>query len=204
MWAAAFAAALLPVTVIELVGAMTLPGDAAWLAATIGLFVVLHLLVVVRRRWPRGALFAASAVMLLLTAPVLPGTPFIAALYPSAIVYLVFVFTAAASDDRIAVASALALGLLGAVLMTGVVIVFGPPAEPSALITLGGFLVAAIGAAWALGRYRHESRPSSGRPGARRAGRPPRSGSKPNARPSPRNGGGSVGSCTTSCRIRSP
>ena len=157
VWAAAFAAALLPVTVIELVGAMTLPGDAAWLAATIGLFVVLHLLVVVRRRWPRGALFAASAVMLLLTAPVLPGTPFIAALYPSAIVYLVFVFTAAASDDRIAVASALALGLLGAVLMTGVVVVFGPPAEPSALITLGGFLVAAIGAAWALGRYRHES-----------------------------------------------
>ncbi|WP_448810823.1 sensor histidine kinase [Agromyces bauzanensis] len=157
VWAAAIAAALLPVTVIELVTAMSLPRDAVLLAVTTGLFVMLHLLVAVRRRWPRGTLVAASAVMLVLTVPILPASPFIAALFPSAIVYLVFVFTAATSDDRIAVATALALGLLGAALMTGVVVLSEPAIEPAALITLGGFLAAAIGAAWALGRYRHES-----------------------------------------------
>lgn len=157
VWAVALATALLPVTVIELLAAMSLLRDAVLLAVTIGLFVVLHLLVAVRRRWPQGTLVAASAVMLVLTAPVLPASPFIAALFPSAVVYLVFVFTAATSDDRIAVASALVLGLLGAALMTGVVVVSEGTTEPTALITLGGFLAAAIGAAWALGRYRHES-----------------------------------------------
>ena len=51
VWAAACVAALLPLTVVELVLAAN-GSDAAWLAGTIGLFVVLHLIVAVRRRWP--------------------------------------------------------------------------------------------------------------------------------------------------------
>jgi signal transduction histidine kinase len=49
------------------------------------------------------------------------------------------------------------LGLLGAALMTAVAVAHGPVPEPGALIALAGFLVASIGAAWALGRYRRES-----------------------------------------------
>lgn len=157
VWAAALAAALLPVTVIELLAALSPSPDAAWLAIIVGLFAVLHLLVVVRRRWPRGALLAASAIMLALTLASVPGQPFMASLFPSAAVYLVFVFSAAASDDRIAVAAALAIGALGAALMTVVAVMRGHDTEPAVLLAFAGFLVAAIGAAWALGRYRHES-----------------------------------------------
>ncbi len=165
VWAAACAAALLPVSIVELVRAASTPLDSAWAAGTVALFVVLHLLVAVRRRSPRGALVAASAVMLALTVASLPGTPTIAVLLPSSLAYLVFVFTAAASDDRWADAAALVFGLAGAALMTAVSIAHGvgsglglPDAEPGALIALAGFLVASIGAAWALGRYRRESR----------------------------------------------
>ena len=158
VWAAACAAALLPVTVVELVREAGPAPDAVWLVGTIALFVVLHLMVVVRRRSPRLALFAASAVMLLLTVASLPGTSSIAVLLPSSAAYLVFVFTAAASDDRWADVSAIVLGLLGAGLMTVVAIAHGPVPEPWVLIALCGFLVASIAAAWALGRYRRESR----------------------------------------------
>jgi signal transduction histidine kinase len=158
VWAAACAAALLPVTVVELVREAGPAPEAAWLVGTIALFVVLHLLVVVRRRSPRLALFAASAVMLLLTMASLPGTSSIAVLLPSSAAYLVFVFTASASEDRWADASAIVLGLLGAGLMAAVAVAHGPVPESWVFIALCGFLVASIAAAWALGRYRRESR----------------------------------------------
>lgn len=158
VWAAAFAAALLPVTVVELVADAGLPSDAAWLGVTVGLFAALHLTVVFRRRWPLGALVVASVAMLLLTVASLPGTPAIAVLLPSSVAYLPLVFTAAASGDRWADASALGLGLAGAVLITAVSVAHGPVPEPGPIIALAGFLVASIGAGWALGRYLRESR----------------------------------------------
>lgn len=158
VWAAACAAALLPVTIVELVREAGTPPDGTRLAGTIALFGALHLGVAVRRRSPRGALLAASVVMLLLTAMSLPGAPSIAVLLPSSAAYLVYVFTAAASDDRFADVAALVLGLAGAALITAVAVVHGPVPEPGAFIALAGFLVASIGAAWALGRYRRESR----------------------------------------------
>ena len=158
VWAAAWAAALLPVTVVELVREAGSTPDAFWLASTIALFVVLHLIVVVRRRSPRSALLVASVVMLLLTVLSLPGTSSIAVLLPSSAVYLIFVFTAASSDDRWADVAAIVLGLAGAALITVVAIAHGPIPEPGVLIALAGFLVASIAAAWALGRYRRESR----------------------------------------------
>ena len=62
-WAAACAAALLPVTVVELVQEAGTEPDIAWLAGTIALFVVLHVTVAMRRRSPRLALLVASTVM---------------------------------------------------------------------------------------------------------------------------------------------
>lgn len=158
VWAAACAAALLPVTVVELVREAGATPDGVWLAVTVALFVLLHLAVALRRRAPRAVLLAASAVMLGLTVASMPGTTSIAVLLPSSAAYLVVVFTAAASDDRWADVAALVLGLLGAALITAVAVAHGPVPELGLLIALAGFLVASIGAAWALGRYRRESR----------------------------------------------
>ncbi|MBT2498182.1 hypothetical protein J7E25_03665 [Agromyces sp. ISL-38] len=156
--AAAAAAALLPVTLVEIFGAARLPHDATWLTVTLVLLAVLHIVVVFRRRWPRAALAAASAVMLALTIVSLPGTPAIVVLLPSSLAYLMFVFTAAMSDDRIADVAAIVVGVIGAGMITGVAVAWEPSAEVGLLIALGGFLVASIGAAWALGRYLRESR----------------------------------------------
>ncbi|SIN95678.1 sensor histidine kinase [Agromyces cerinus] len=158
--ALAAAAALLPLTIVEVLRAM--PVDAGWRALVIGSFVLLHAAVALRRRSPVGGLVFASVIMLALTAASLPGSPTIAVLLPSSLVYLVFVFTAAASGERLADAAALALGLAGAALMTAVAIAHDAAdaivADPGALVTLAGFLVASIGAAWALGRSRLELR----------------------------------------------
>ncbi|WP_168197129.1 sensor histidine kinase [Agromyces laixinhei] len=163
-WAAAGAAALLPLTIVELVRAVLTSQTIPWAVVVGALYFALHLTVAVRRRSPRGALIAASAVMLALTAASLPDAPTVVVLLPSSLVYLVFVFTAAASDDRWADGLALVVGIVGAGLMTVVAIAHGSSTaapvqpEPAALIALAGFLVASIGAAWALGRYRRESR----------------------------------------------
>ncbi|MDQ0576222.1 sensor histidine kinase [Agromyces albus] len=158
VWAAAAAAAALPVTLVEIFGAARVPHDAAWLAVTLTLLAVLHVGVVFRRRAPRVALAAASAVMLVLTIMSLPGAPTIVVLLPSSLAYLMFVFTAAMSDDRVADVAALVVGVIGAGLITSVAVAWEPAAEVGLLIALGGFLVASIGAAWALGRYLRESR----------------------------------------------
>jgi signal transduction histidine kinase len=98
--------------------------------------------------------------MLALTAASLPATPAVAVLLPSSATYLVMTFTAAASEDRRADVAALVLGLSGAALMTAAAVAREEPepSEPGPLIALAGFLVASIAAAWALGRYRRESR----------------------------------------------
>ena len=158
--ALAAAAALLPLTIVEVFRAT--PVDAGWRALVIGSFVLLHAAAALRRRSPVGGLVLASVIMLALTAASLPGSPTIAVLLPSSLVYLVFVFTAAASGERLANAAALALGLAGAGLITAVAIAHDAAdaivSEPGALVTLAGFLVASIGAAWALGRSRLELR----------------------------------------------
>jgi signal transduction histidine kinase len=159
-WAGACAAALLPITFVELLRAVRSDADTAWAASVVVLYLVLHGVVVVRRRAPFGALLVASGVMLALTAASLPATPTVAVLLPSSATYLVMIFTAAASEHRRADAAALVLGLSGAALMTAVAVAREEPepSEPGPLIALAGFLVASIAAAWALGRYRRESR----------------------------------------------
>lgn len=158
VWAAAAAAALLPLTLVEIFSAARLPRDAGWLAATLALYAALHVTVALRRRWLRSALVVASASMLGLVLASLPGMPFDVVLLPSSLCFLVIVFTAAASDDRLADLAAIIVGLVGAAMMTAVSVPWAPAVDPGVLIALAGFLFASIGAAWALGRYRRESR----------------------------------------------
>lgn len=158
--ALAAAAALLPLTIAEMLRAA--PSDPMWMTVVIALFVLLHAAVAVRRRAPVGGLLIASGIMLALTAASLPGSPTVAVLLPSSLVYLVFVFTAATSGGRPADVAVITLGLAGAAMITAVAIAHATVdalvAEPAAIITLVGFLVASIGAAWALGRARLELR----------------------------------------------
>ncbi|MCD2441797.1 histidine kinase [Agromyces sp. SYSU K20354] len=158
VWAGAAAAALLPLTLVEIFAAARLPQDGWWLAATLTLYAVLHTTVALRRRWLRTTLAAASACMFGLVLASLPGMPFDAVLLPSSLCFLVIVFTAAASDDRLADVASIVVGLVGAAMMTAVSVPWAPTAGPGELIALAGFLIASIGAAWALGRYRRESR----------------------------------------------
>ncbi|MGW9167474.1 sensor histidine kinase [Agromyces sp. NPDC055658] len=160
--AAVAAGALLPFTVVEVLDEAG-GRHAAWAAAVLGCYVLLHLLVVVRRRLPRTAIAAASALMLVLAALSVPGMPGLAVLQASSLVYLVFVFAAAAGDDLVAGWAALGCGLAGAGIMTGLVIVSERPndaaivASPGAAFALAGSLAGGIGVAWALGRYRRET-----------------------------------------------
>lgn len=160
IWAVAIAAALLPITVVEVLRAVQEKGDGTWALVAITLFVALHIGTALRRRAPFAGLVIASAIMLALVGASLPGTPAVAVLVPSSVVYLVFVFTAAASGARRADIAVLVFGLGGAAMITVVAIAHGGAAsmspEPGVLIALAGFLVASIGAAWALGRYRLE------------------------------------------------
>ncbi|WP_022894106.1 sensor histidine kinase [Agromyces subbeticus] len=160
VWAVAIAAALLPITVVEVLRAVQEKGDGTWALVVIALFIALHIGTALRRRAPFAGLVIASAIMLALVGASLPGTPAVAVLVPSSVVYLVFVFTAATSGARRADIAVLVFGLGGAAMITVVAIAHGGAAsmrpEPGVLIALAGFLVASIGAAWALGRYRLE------------------------------------------------
>lgn len=163
VWAAVGAAALLPITVAEVLREAGPAGAVVWAGVAIALFALLHLFVALRRRWPRAAIAVASALMLGLAALSLPGMPGLAVLQASSLVYLVFVYAAAASDDRIAGIAGLALGLAGAGIITGLMVLSDRPSDigmvatPGALLALAGSLAAGVGVAWALGRYRRET-----------------------------------------------
>ncbi|GAA1810098.1 sensor histidine kinase [Agromyces neolithicus] len=161
-WAAVAAAALLPFTVVEVFDEAG-SGGVAWSVIVLSLYGLLHLAVAVRRQWPRTAIVAASVIMLGLAVASLPGMPGLAVLQASSLVYLAFVYAAAASDDRLAGVAALVFGLVGAGLTTATVFLSGRGsdaamvASPGAVLALFGSLAGGIGAAWALGRYRRET-----------------------------------------------
>ncbi|WP_157432241.1 sensor histidine kinase [Agromyces italicus] len=161
-WAAVGAAALLPITAAEVLREAG-PAGTAWASVVLVLFVLLHLFVAVRPRWPRAAIAVASTLMLALAVLSLPGMPGLAVLQASSVVYLAFVYAAAASDDRVAGITGLALGLAGVGVITGVVLLSNRPsdvgmvASPGAVLALAGALGGGIGVAWALGRYRRET-----------------------------------------------
>ncbi|MFF2275346.1 sensor histidine kinase [Agromyces sp. NPDC058126] len=164
-WAAVAAAALLPITVAEVLRVAGPAGavGAVWAGVVLALFALLHLFVALRRRWPRAAIAVASALMLVLAVLSLPGMPGLAVLQASSLVYLAFVYAAGASDDRVAGVAGLALGVVGAGIITGIVFLSDRPddeamgASTGAVLALAGSLAGGIGAAWALGRYRRET-----------------------------------------------
>ncbi len=157
--ALAAAAALLPLTVIEVAGAGRAPTHALWMWSTLALFVTLHLVVVVRRWAGRVAVVVAAGIMLAIAILSLPDVgPTFAVMLPSSVAYLVIAATAAASDDALAAIGSAVLGIGGAAIIVVVAVQRTNYDQREAAIVLAGFLVASVAAAWAIGRYRHASR----------------------------------------------
>ncbi|MEE6286082.1 sensor histidine kinase [Georgenia sp. MJ173] len=169
--AAALAAVLAPASLGPLLaGGPTAP----WLLPAIAAIVVAHLAVALRRTKPAAAYATGAAAMLVLVlVPVTVTTngavvgPFPAILLPSALVFPVLLYSAAAYARPPWPTLALAVGLLGAVI-TAVPLWTGPdwvsPAlgGPAAVDTTEllpramvlGALLAVVLAGWGLGRFR--------------------------------------------------
>ncbi len=157
--AVAAAAALLPLTVIEITGAGRPSAHPLWVWTTLALFAALHLLVVGRRWSVRVSVVAAAAIMLAIAILSLPDVgPAFAVMLPSSVAYLVIASAAAASDDALAAIGSAVLGLAGSAIIVVVAVQRAQYDQFEAAIVLAGFLVASVAAAWAVGRYRHASR----------------------------------------------
>jgi signal transduction histidine kinase len=129
-----------------------------WTAAIGAALVVLHVAVAVRR-WAPVAVFAATAaaeLVLALAPPLGQGTaaPYSSVLLPSSLAYLVVAYTVSAWADRPWPRLSLLVGTAGALVATARVATLGPPGTPGELLFLVGALLAAVVAAWALGRSR--------------------------------------------------
>ncbi|UYO98799.1 histidine kinase [Microbacterium sp. M28] len=142
---AVLAAILLPATIAALAQPPGLTG--LLLGTAIALFTVLHVLSFVGIRHPLAAFVVASALMLALALIPVGGVNS-AAMYPSAIVYLLVLGQVSLQCDRRYSAAALAVGIVGAI-----IVVLATPGLDNPLWQLGGFigLAAAVAAAWALG-----------------------------------------------------
>jgi signal transduction histidine kinase len=152
--ALALAVVLLPITVIALLGGEGIDG---WGILAIALFAALHATVAIRRRYLRWALALGALLMLGITAASLPDASTFAALLPSSAAFLVLVYTAAAEEDPLAAVAAPLIGVLGAGMIVGVAMLRLEANDVISFAATSGFLIASIGAAWALGRYRRES-----------------------------------------------
>lgn len=120
---------------------------AAWVITAGVLFGCLHVISFFAPRRPRAGFVAASAVMLVLALlPLFAGVS--AALYPSAIAYLVSVYQIAARDERRYAYAALAVAVTGSAI---VAVTATDLVDP--LWRVGAFLglAAANAAAWAFG-----------------------------------------------------
>ncbi|MGY1810604.1 sensor histidine kinase [Blastococcus sp. SYSU D00669] len=157
--AGALAVVLLPMSLTLLRGS---DASGAQRVVLTCLLVVLHLVVVLRRRAPVAAfLVVAAAELALALAPLLggldaTGTTYPAVLLPSSLVYLVGAYSVSAHAGRPWPSVSLAVGAVGALLVAARAAAGTPRAVGGTgeLVFLGGALLAAVLAAWALGRFR--------------------------------------------------
>jgi signal transduction histidine kinase len=161
-------AALLAGLLVPLSLTLVLDSDAGtgWTLTLWCLLGVMHLAVVLRRRAPVASfLVLAVAELGLAVAPLLgaaggPGTSYPAVLLPSSLVYLVGAYTISAYGRRPWPLLSLVVGLLGGLLViVRTATAHGGSAVPGPgvagdLLLLAGALLAAVVAAWALGRFR--------------------------------------------------
>ncbi len=132
-----------------------------WTAAVGAALVVLHVAVAVRR-WAPAAVFAATAgaeLVLALAPPLGQGTaaPYSPVLLPSSLAYLVVAYTVSAWAHRPWPRLSLLVGTTGALVVTARVAALGlapGTSTPGEMLVLVGALLAAVVAAWALGRSR--------------------------------------------------
>lgn len=146
MLAATLTVVLLPATLLALVQGARPPGTPALVLFTV-LYVGLHALSFVGIRFPIGAFAAASLIMTVLA--LLPGPDGVpAALYPSCVAYLLCLAQVAIQRSRLFGLGALAIGVIGAVLITLM------PMTVLEATTRWGLLVglvALVSVAWAVG-----------------------------------------------------
>ena len=140
--------------------------DRGWAVALWCLVCTLHVAVAFRRSVPVGAFLALAATELgLALAPFLSGaeappTSYPAVLLPSSLAYLVGAYSISAYGGRRWPSLSLAVGIVGGLLVTvRVATVPGPTTALGAegageLLLLAAAVLAAVTAAWALGRFR--------------------------------------------------
>lgn len=155
--AGALTVALLPLTVVALVQLPDppLPGPAiGWIVA---LCVALHAASLLAQRAPVAAFAAGSAAMLGLALTTVPGSS-TAGLMPSAAAYLLLVWQVAATQPRRTSRAALAVGVIGAAVMTASDALSQRTGDAFAVggefVALGGVVTAA----WALGALARQRR----------------------------------------------
>ncbi|WP_324649993.1 sensor histidine kinase [Georgenia sp. H159] len=135
---------------------------SGWTDVLIAAVVVLHAAVVFRRRAPRAVFVTvAAAELVLAVAPGLAdpqGGSFSAVLLPSSLSYLVGAYTVSARTERPWPLVSLLVGLVGAAVATVRIASTGAAGDgsgpPSELLSLPSAFLAAVVAAWALGRFR--------------------------------------------------
>lgn len=164
---AALAAALAGLFVTPSVGLLRDSGaGTGWTVVLLSGVVVLHVAVAFRRAAP-VLVFAvlAGTELVLALAPILsdpdaPGTDYSAVLLPSSLSYLVGAYTVSAHARRPWPLLSLLVGVVGALLVTARVATASGSAGAAQddtvgeLLLVASALLAAVAAAWALGRYR--------------------------------------------------
>ncbi|WP_156761882.1 sensor histidine kinase [Microbacterium karelineae] len=148
--AAVIAAVALPLTLVVLVQTPDDEVPAGLAAWVIALGVLLHGADVLARWRPLAAFVAGSVIMLALALTHIPDGSS-AAMMPSSLGYLPLVWRMAADDDRIRSRGALAVGIVGGVIITALDAARGGSSDPLLLLVEAGALAAGIIAAWALG-----------------------------------------------------
>jgi signal transduction histidine kinase len=157
VWAAALAVVMLPLTVIALVQLPDPPLPGAAIGWILALCTLLHAASFVARGIPVVAFGIGSAAMLGLALTTVAGSS-TAGLMPSAAAYLLLVWQVAATQPRRLSRAALAVGLVGAAVMTAVDALSQRAGDPFAIagefVALGGVITAA----WALGALARQRR----------------------------------------------
>lgn len=158
--AAVIAALALPLTLVMLYQAPAEPLESNLFAMVVVLAVLLHGTGFASRWLPRTAFAVGSALMLLFALVEVPDVGS-AAMLPTSVTYLLLVWNLAVGESKSASIGALAVGFIGAGVITVIDIVRGTIEEPLLWIVQAGTLVVGILAAWALGALTRQRRISA-------------------------------------------
>lgn len=155
--AAVVATLTLPITLVTLLQAPIPQLEPVTIRWILGLSAALQATGFLCRWAPVTAFAAGSALMLALALIPIPGVSS-AAMMPSSLAYLLLVWRMASDSKRWRSSGALAVGIVGAALITTVDATRDDGREPLTILVEAGALAAGIVAAWALGALSRQRR----------------------------------------------